>query len=95
MSNDGQYILASDEQGAVRLWNSRGEEVMSPPIFEGYIWGSGFTPNGEQIWACSEDGSAWVCTLPDIIYQGIQEGLYPIPESTDRFKHKYGIRDAE
>jgi WD40 repeat protein len=93
LSHDGSYVLISDTSNSVTLWNSKRELVMSPPLFDGDIWGSGFTPDGNKIWACSQDGTAWVCDLPNIIYEGIPEGNYPIPEETNAFKKQYDIQE--
>ena len=68
ISPDGSHVITAHSDNSVRLWNAKGEEVMTPPLFSDSVWNCGFTPNGEHLWASSKDGTAWICDMPNLIY---------------------------
>ena len=90
ISEDRNHFLTISNDQTVKLWNAEGTELMSPPKFSEPIWAAGFSPDGKKVWACAGDETAWICQLPELIFEDLRDNINPLPtsEQQDKFQIK-------
>lgn len=78
---DGQSFLAvaSGEADTLQLRDMQGDLLMSFSEFNGSITSACFSPDGNFILACAEDGTARLFPIPAFIRRQVSSGAEPMP----------------
>ena len=90
LAKNGTYLLVGTYDNVVKLWSTKGFELLSLNPFNDQIIGLDFSESEEYILAYSQDGVVALCPTPNYIYQLLEKQP---PVMTKALKDKYGINE--
>jgi WD40 repeat protein len=96
ISPDGQKIATASEDGTVKIWNQKGENIQTLKGHQGAVYSVSFSPDGQKIATASEDKTAKIWNLQGetlVTYTDHKESVYSISFSPDGQKILTTSRD--
>ena len=88
ISPESGLFATSSENGIVRLWNLRGDVLLTSPVFTEKVRSLTFTPDGHSIAAGSSDHRIVLTKEPSVVYEEMSSNP---PVVTEAMKSKYGL----
>ncbi|TRU28466.1 MAG: hypothetical protein EWV92_21750 [Microcystis aeruginosa Ma_MB_S_20031200_S102] len=96
ISPDGQKIATASQDGTVKIWNQKGENIQTLTGHQGAVYSVSFSPDGQKIATASEDKTAKIWNLQGqnlVTYPDHQESVYSVSFSPDGQKIVTTSRD--
>ncbi|MFM2379801.1 MAG: hypothetical protein RLZZ143_2380 [Cyanobacteriota bacterium] len=96
ISPDGQKIATASQDGTVKIWNQKGENIQTLIGHQGAVYSVSFSPDGQKIATASEDKTAKIWNLQGqnlVTYPDHQESVYSVSFSPDGQKIVTTSRD--
>jgi len=63
ISPDGQKIATASQDGTVKIWNQKGDNIQTLTGHQGAVYSVSFSPDGQKIATASEDKTAKIWNL--------------------------------
>ncbi len=96
ISPDRQKIATASQDGTVKIWNQKGENIQTLTGHQGAVYSVSFSPDGQKIATASEDKTAKIWNLQGqnlVTYPDHQESVYSVSFSPDGQKIVTTSRD--
>ncbi|NCR25456.1 MAG: hypothetical protein GPJ25_03145 [Microcystis aeruginosa LE13-04] len=96
ISPDRQKIATASQDGTVKIWNKKGENIQTLTGHRGAVYSVSFSPDGQKIATASEDKTAKIWNLQGqilVTYPDHQESVYSVSFSPDGQKIVTTSRD--